>query len=85
MTNDTKDESGDFLKDVKLTPNVIELLDHLLDAAPPHVLRENLMEVYHTYLIHAGNTLPIDFDRLAMNMYHLINCLGTLHRDKLKP
>jgi hypothetical protein len=84
MTNDAKDESADFLNDVKLTPNAIELLDNLLDAAPPHVLRENLLEIYHTYLIHAGNTLPIDFDRLAMNMYHFINCLGTLQRDNPK-
>jgi hypothetical protein len=63
---------------IKLTQEAIEILDRLFDTAPPNELRDNLLEIYHTYLIHVHNTLPLNFDKLSMNMYHLIQSLGAL-------
>jgi hypothetical protein len=75
---------SDFLKNIKLTPASIEALDRLLEAAPPDELRENILEIYHTYMIHAHHTLPMDFEKLSMNMYLLINCLGTIANERRK-
>jgi hypothetical protein len=81
MTYRGKMEDAD-VRSIKLSQAAIETLDRLLSSVPPHALRENLLEIYHTYLIHAHHTLPHDFEKLAMNMYLLINCLGTLEREK---
>jgi hypothetical protein len=69
---------------IKQSPAAIELLDRLLDAAPPRELRDNLLEIYHTYLIHAHQSLPLDFEKIALNMYLLINCLGKLEETVAK-
>ncbi len=61
-----------------LTPADIETLDHLFNAAPPSELRENLIELYHSYLIRCHDTLPVNFGQIARNVYHLINCLGEI-------
>jgi hypothetical protein len=61
-----------------LSQESIELLDGLFESASPQQLREAIIEIYHTYLIHHHNTLPDDFDRVSLNLYHFIQCLKTL-------
>ena len=78
---EAKNSDDDFMKNVKLTPAAIEALDNLFDSAPPQELRENLLEIYHTYLVHAHHTLPLDFEKLARNMYLLTNCLLTVSQE----
>lgn len=71
----------EFLKNIRLTPAAIQALDGLFDAASPNELRENLLEIYHTYLVHAHHTLPLDFESLARNMYLLTSCLATIENE----
>jgi hypothetical protein len=61
------------------SPSDLETLDHLFHAAPPGELRENLIELYHSYLIRAHDSLPVNFDQLSRNMYHLIHCLADIN------
>lgn len=82
MSEERNNEEDDFQQDIHLSAAAIRVLDRLFDSAPPRELRENLLEIYHTYLIHASDTLPLDFEKLAMNMYHLIICLGILEKEK---
>jgi hypothetical protein len=73
-----------FLESIRLTPAAIQALDGLFDSAPPQELRENLLEIYHTYLVHAHHTLPLDFENLARNMYLLTSCLLTVSQELSK-
>ena len=71
------------VKDNRLSVEAMERIDRLFSSAPPHELRENLLEIYHTYLIHVHDTLPMDFDKIAMNMYLLIKCLQGLEAENV--
>lgn len=82
MADPVKPSGSDFPEGTHLSAQAIEALDSLFSSVPPLELRDNLLEVYHTYLVHAHHTLPLDFERLAMNMYLLINCLGTIGKDE---
>ena len=75
MDNSTENTSSEHLSFTNLSRESIELLDGLFAAAPPQQLRESVIEIYHTYLIHNHNTLPDDFDQIAYSLYHLIQCL----------
>jgi hypothetical protein len=79
------DENCGSLKDIRLSLEAIQKLDHLLSVAPPREMREHLLEMYHTYLIHAHHALPINFDKMAANMYLLINCLRDLDEGVTDP
>ena len=59
-------------KDSPLNQEVIEKLHQLLDFTSPKEFRENLLEVYLTYIIFTNDAPPINFDRIAENMYWLI-------------
>lgn len=69
-------------ENIRLSAESLERLDLLLSSVPPQELRENLLEIYHTYLIYVHDSLPIDFDKIASNMYLLINCLRDLEGVK---
>ena len=60
-------------KDTRITEDVIMRLDSLLEFASPEELKDNLIEIYHTYIIHANDALPPDFEKFSSNMYFLIN------------
>ncbi|WP_224994949.1 hypothetical protein [Cesiribacter sp. SM1] len=59
-------------KDSPLNQRVIEKLHELLDFTPAGEFRENLLEVYLTYIIFTHEGPPLNFDRIAENMYWLI-------------
>ena len=75
MNDSTEKTSSALPPYTNLSRESIELLDGLFEAAPPQQLRESVIEIYHTYLIHNHNTLPDDFDQIAYSLYHLIQCL----------
>jgi hypothetical protein len=64
---------------VRLPDSTLETLEHLFTTVPPHELRENLLELYHSYLMHCDGNLPINFDQISRNMYHLIHCLPDIN------
>jgi hypothetical protein len=59
-------------KDSPLNQRVIEKLHELLDFTSAGEFRENLLEVYLTYIIFTHDGPPLNFDRIAENMYWLI-------------
>jgi hypothetical protein len=59
----------------KLTEETIRQLDHLLAFATPEELRDTLIEVYHMYIIREHEMLPLDFKKMAENLYMLIGFL----------
>jgi hypothetical protein len=58
-----------------LSASSIETLNHLFSAVPPDELRENLLEIYHTYLMLRHESLSVNFDSISKNLYHLLHCL----------
>lgn len=84
MSNKNNDDSADFLNEISLSRDAIEALDGLFQSVSPGELREHLLEIYHTYLIHAHHSLPLDFEKLSMNLYLLISCLGTMEDETKK-
>lgn len=64
-----------------LTEASIETLDHIFSTVDPLELRENLLELYHGYLVHTRGNLPVNFENIATNMHHLISCLPDVKRE----
>ena len=76
-----KNGNEDFLKGIRLSRSEIETLDRLFDATPPRELRENIEEIYHMYMVYAHQILPLDFEKLAMNMYLFIGTLDSIDKE----
>jgi hypothetical protein len=62
-------------KTSKLTEEVIQQLDHILDFAAADEYREALIEIYHTYICRECDSLPYNFRDVADRMYFLIDFL----------
>ena len=75
MNNPTESISSAVPPFTNLTRESIKQLDALFESASPLKLRESVLEIYHVYLIHNHDILPIDFDSISLNIYHLIQCL----------
>jgi hypothetical protein len=69
--------------DLTLDASKIETIDHLFRAVAADELREDLIELYHSYLVLSKGNLPVSFDRMSRNMYHLIHCLAELENKTL--
>lgn len=59
-------------KTSKLTEEVIQQLDHILDFSSPEEYRDTLIEIYHTYLCKEQGSRPHDFKEMAEHMYFLV-------------
>jgi hypothetical protein len=59
-----------------LTDSSLETLNHLFNAVRAEELREDLIELYHSYLMYTRGNMPSSFERMSRNMYHLIHCLA---------
>jgi hypothetical protein len=57
------------------THNQMKDLEVLFSSAPPDQLRQSLHEIYLTYIIQNHEMLPLNFTRIATNMYHLLDFL----------
>jgi hypothetical protein len=60
-------------KTSKLTEEVVELIDHLLDSTSPQEYRDTLIEIYHIYLYKESPDFPMNFPQMAGQMYFLID------------
>lgn len=69
-------------QDTHLTSNLVEKISRLLDQAPAHELRDHLQEIYHTYIIREHNALPVNFEKIAMNIHMLIECFTLAANEK---
>jgi len=62
-------------KTSKITEEVVQQLDHLLDYSSPEEYRNTLIEIYHVYMMHEYHSLPYEFERMASHLYFLIDFL----------
>lgn len=69
-------------RETLITPEIIDGLSRLFDDAPPHELRDHLLEIYHVYIIHEHKLLPGDFEKIARNMYLLTNFLRVAEKER---
>ena len=65
-----------------LTKDNIERIDKLFDYTTPDELRDDLIEIYLSYIISEKDGFPVNFDRISANMYHLILLLKELRKEK---
>jgi hypothetical protein len=56
----------------------IQKLNDLFESVSPKELREDLIEIYHMYIIHSHDALPNNFPKMASNIFLLIESLGKL-------
>jgi hypothetical protein len=68
-------------KTSKLTEADIQDLDHILDYSSPEEYRNTLIEIYHVYICKEHGSLPCNFDRMAEQMYFLIDFLGRVGKE----
>jgi hypothetical protein len=66
-----------------LTPEMVHRLDDFFDFTNPTELRENLLELYHSYIMHHHDSLPNDFRRFAESMSVFFDILRSAHEEKL--
>jgi hypothetical protein len=65
-----------------LTPETISRLDDFFDFTDPNELRENLIELYHSYIIHQHDSLPTDFGKFAESMSVFFDLLRFADSEK---
>jgi hypothetical protein len=69
------DDSLHVLSHITITPEVISRLETFFEFMPPHALRERLMAMYHSYILHEHDYLPDDFTHVAEGMIMFFNFL----------
>jgi hypothetical protein len=55
-------------------------LEELFAAAPPNQLRQSIHEIYLTYIIQNHEMLPVNFTRIATNIYYLLDFLEKMEK-----
>ena len=60
-------------KTSKLTEEIIQQLDHILDFSSPEEYRNTLIEIYHIYICKEHESLPCEFRAMADHMYFLVD------------
>jgi hypothetical protein len=68
------------LSTTSLNPANLETLDQLFTTVSAEELREDLLELYHSYLVYCHGNLPVTFGRISRNMYRLSHCLAEMER-----
>lgn len=56
-------------------------LENLFSVAPPSELRQSIHEIYLTYIIQNHEMLPLNFTRIATNIYHLLDFLEKIEKE----
>lgn len=59
----------------KITPEIVDHLESFFEFSPPGEFRDNLIEIYHMYILHGHESLPHDFHHLAGSMVVFLDFL----------
>ena len=68
----------------KLTEYLVRQFDCVLEATSPAELRDHLLEVYHRFIITEHECLPADFQKIANNLYILLDFLTLADKEMNK-
>jgi hypothetical protein len=63
------------------TADTVSRLDDFFDFTNPVELRENLLELYHSYIMHHHDSLPNDFGKFAESMSVFFDILRSAQDD----
>jgi hypothetical protein len=66
---------------IKVTEEVIEQLNGILDFASPEEYRDTLIEIYHMYISHEHESLPGNFKQMAGQMYFPIDFFRRVNEE----
>jgi hypothetical protein len=69
----------------RLTRAGIREINKLLEFAPPEDLRNNLIEMYHTYIMQQHHALPVNFETMSGQMFILLETLKRLQPPRENP
>jgi len=78
------DDSKRYVTEEKLSMKETEYLknlEQLFVSAPPNQLRQSIHEIYLTYIIQNHEMLPVNFTRIATNIYYLIDFLEKMEKE----
>jgi|GEM_PF-1029238 hypothetical protein len=62
--------------------DLLKKLDDLFVSAPPQQLRQSIHEIYLTYIIQNHEMLPVNFTRIATDIYFLLDFLEKIEQKK---
>ncbi len=65
----------------KLNQSMIDEIDLFIDTVSPKLLKENILELYFTYIIRESEMLPWDISAMSANIYFLMGFLDKLEAD----
>ena len=82
QTLSDKDHLINALLKSSVTPETIYRLDSFFEFVPPDELRDNLIELYHNYLLHEHDSLPYNFKQLAEGMSIFLDFLKFVHKER---
>lgn len=82
QTFSDKDHLINALLKSSVTPETIYRLESLFEFMPPDELRDNLIELYHSYLLHEHDALPYNFKQLAEGMSIFLDFLKFVHKER---
>lgn len=82
QTLSDKDHLINALLKSSVTPETIYRLESLFEFMPPDELRDNLIELYHSYLLHEHDALPYNFKQLAEGMSIFLDFLKFVHKER---
>jgi len=78
---DNKEKSISLPQNSKLTEEAVKYLDDIFDYSSPEEYRETLIEIYQVYIISEHQSLPHEFERMASQLYFLINFFKKIGRE----
>jgi hypothetical protein len=77
-----KDHLFNALSRSNVTPEIIYRLNNFFEFMPPDELRDNLIELYHSYLLHEHDTLPHNFKHLAEGLSIFLDFLKFAGKER---
>ena len=83
QTLSDKDHLINALLKSSVTPETIYRLSSFFEFMPPDELRDNLIELYHSYLLHEHDALPDNFKQLAEGMSIFLDFLKFVHKERM--
>lgn len=85
MESYTRSRTIQLPERTQLNEEIVREFDNLFSSIRPSDLRNTLIEIYHSYVIHEHQAFPVDFDRMSVQMYLLIDLLKRVEAQMEKP
>ena len=71
----------DLPSDSVITAKIIQEVNNLFEYEYPCELKNSLLEIYMTYVINEHEALPVNFSKIAWDIYFLVSFLTEAERE----